>query len=273
MSSDSTPPPGGDTQQELIIVERDGEPRTPDLELGKRLGFQRPRAVRQVIERNRAEIEALGPLATACGKSRGQKFTEYFLTEEQALLTATLSDAPKAPAVRALVIRTFVAWRRGHLHGLPPDVMELIRRTDGIARMLSGKVTALQATVASLEKKDAVPSLDFGETVSAYQIIEMAGIKPEDRQRGTAQMVTNRMLAFCAKRQVACIRTPACVNPAEPYRFPYAIVCEWLMGDMRGLELIRNQVERAKARKVRKSGRGGGGQASLSLVPPYQPSA
>lgn len=126
-----------------------------------------------------------------------------------------------------------------------------------------------EAVEAVMAEKRAVPALDFAETVSAHQAIAMAGIAVEDRQRGTAQMVTNRLIAFCARRQVACLRTPAVLNPAEPYRFPYGIVCEWLMGEPKGLELIRNQIDRAKARKARK-GRGSG-QGALSLVPPAHP--
>lgn len=105
------------------------------------------------------------------------------------------------------------------------------------------------AVAATLDDRRAAPTLDFAETVSAYQMIEMAGIPTEDRQRGTAQMVTNRMIAFCSRRQVASLRTPAHVNPAEPYRFPYALACEWLLGPSGGALLIRNQIERMKAKK------------------------
>ena len=105
------------------------------------------------------------------------------------------------------------------------------------------------AVSAMLDQRRAAPTLDFAETVSAYQMIEMAGIPTEDRQRGTAQMVTNRMIAFCSRRQVASLRTPAHVNPAEPYRFPYALACEWLLGPSGGALLIRNQIERMKAKK------------------------
>lgn len=103
------------TGTEIALVERDGEPRAHDLDVGKRLGFARPRKVRDLIKANEKELLAFGSLAPQRGKSRGQEFDAYFLNEEQALLVATLSEAPKAPAVRAMLIRTFVAWRRGHL--------------------------------------------------------------------------------------------------------------------------------------------------------------
>jgi hypothetical protein len=66
------------------------------------------------------EIEGLGaaPCRTAL-VSRPQGGTaevqEYWLNEEQALLVAVLSRAPKAQTVRAMLIRVFFAWRRGQL--------------------------------------------------------------------------------------------------------------------------------------------------------------
>jgi hypothetical protein len=53
----------------LTMIEE--QPRARDLDIAERLGFQRPRAIRQVIERNRTELEGFGPLATQHGKSRG----------------------------------------------------------------------------------------------------------------------------------------------------------------------------------------------------------
>lgn len=119
------------------------EPRIRDLALAERLGFERPRAIRQIIERNFDEIRAYGPLATQCGKSRGQGFTEYWLNEGQALVICALSRTPNAAQVRKMVIEVFMAWRRGQTvdvkahHRKPParavreskvDVLREIKR-------------------------------------------------------------------------------------------------------------------------------------------------
>lgn len=40
---------------------------------------------------------------------RGNEVAEFWLTEEQSLLVATLSDAERAPEVRSMLIRVFVA--------------------------------------------------------------------------------------------------------------------------------------------------------------------
>lgn len=97
---------------DLKTINIDEAPRIRDMVLAERLGFERPRAIRQIIERNRAELEGFGPLATACGKSRGQNFTEFWLLEEQALVICALSRTPAAIAVRRQIITVYTEWRR-----------------------------------------------------------------------------------------------------------------------------------------------------------------
>lgn len=140
------------TIAEISLSEIEGTPRVLDLDVAKRLGFNRPRDIRKLIERNKSEIDSLGTCATVAQVVRGNPVTEYWLNEEQALLVATLSNAPKAPAVRAMLIKVFVAYRRGHLQPatLPPEVLEYIRRTDGISRMLSHKVTEMEKEITTI---------------------------------------------------------------------------------------------------------------------------
>ncbi len=141
---------------EVPLTEIKGEPRAFDLDIAKRLGFARPRSIRQTIERHRSEIETFGSLATVCGKSRGQDFVEYWLNEEQSLLIATVSDAPKAVAVRAMLIKTFVAWRRGHLpisdfHGTLDDLSPDARRIIGgiVKGIVHNEVVAAASSIAA----------------------------------------------------------------------------------------------------------------------------
>lgn len=100
----------------------DDGPRALDLDVADRLGFKRARKIRELIERNVSEFQKFGSLAPRRGKSRGQEFTEYWLNEEQALLAATLSDADRAPEVRHMLIKVFIAWRRGDLPSAPVKV-------------------------------------------------------------------------------------------------------------------------------------------------------
>ena len=93
----------------------DGEPRILDLMVAERLGFTRPRAVRQLIERSKTELESYGFIATRCGAYRNRQFTEYWLNEAQALLVCVLSRTEEAAKVRRSLIAVFTAWRRGQL--------------------------------------------------------------------------------------------------------------------------------------------------------------
>lgn len=110
MTGENVPP-----TSEIALREMDGEPRVRDVDLAEKLGFDRPRKIRELIERNMAEVEMFGSSAPRRGAYRGKAFTEYFLNEEQALLVSVLSNAPNAAAVRAMLIRVFVAYRRGQL--------------------------------------------------------------------------------------------------------------------------------------------------------------
>lgn len=104
----------------------DGEPRVRDVDLGERLGFERPRKIREIIERNRAELEGFGGLprrGANPGPLGGRPTFEYHLNEGQSLLVSTLSQAPKAPQVRRMLIEVFMAWRRGDLPAAPVTVV------------------------------------------------------------------------------------------------------------------------------------------------------
>lgn len=89
------------------------EPRVLDVRLGSALGFERPRAIRQLIERNLEEIQSYGDSATRRGAYRGQPMLEYYLNEAQALLLCMFARTPRAAEVRKQIIEVFMAWRRG----------------------------------------------------------------------------------------------------------------------------------------------------------------
>lgn len=66
---------------EVGLTMLDGEPRVRDIELAERLGFDRPRVIRELIDRNIKEIEALGssPCRTAvitAGEGRAERARE-----------------------------------------------------------------------------------------------------------------------------------------------------------------------------------------------------
>lgn len=134
------------TLPEILVVEREGEPRAKDIDIADRLGLVRPRNIRKLIENNRVELETFGtiPLLREAKAGKGRPEEGYWLNEEQSLLVATLSSAPNAPAVRAMLIRTFVAWRRGHLEAPALDMKAVGGMVKGIlARQLAEVVPAM----------------------------------------------------------------------------------------------------------------------------------
>jgi hypothetical protein len=74
----------------------DGEPRILDLTLAERLGFTRPRTIRQLIERNRSELERYGVIAARCS-DQNRQFIEYWLNESQVLLVFLFSRTEWRP--------------------------------------------------------------------------------------------------------------------------------------------------------------------------------
>ena len=92
-----------------------GEPRILDLTVAERLDFVRPRAIRQLIERSKTELESYGFIATRYGAYRNRQFKEYWLNEAQSLLVCVISRTGKAAEVRRSLIEVFTAWRRGQL--------------------------------------------------------------------------------------------------------------------------------------------------------------
>jgi hypothetical protein len=87
------------------------------------------------------------------------------------------------------VVRERMEGKSVSIANLPPDVVDLIRRTDGIARMLSHKVTEMEKALPVIARQamnDAIASdprravLDY---VSVRQLLEEAGAEQRSRRR------------------------------------------------------------------------------------------
>lgn len=94
----------------------DAEPRILDVLLGERLGFERPRVIRELIERNAAEVDGYGglPQITANpGTQGGRPSKAYYLNEPQSLLICMFSNTAKAAEVRRELITVFMEYRNG----------------------------------------------------------------------------------------------------------------------------------------------------------------
>ncbi|MFO1150964.1 MAG: hypothetical protein U1E62_21525 [Alsobacter sp.] len=118
----------------LMLIDHEGEPRVLDLQLAEALGLGRPRVIRELIARNKAELGRYGP--TPCrtamvriGSGAQREVQEYLLNEPQALLLAVKSLTPQAADVREMLIRVFMEWR--HQHHSEQDAIDVVPNPHG----------------------------------------------------------------------------------------------------------------------------------------------
>jgi len=104
----------------------EGEPRIRDLDLGERLGFDRPRDVRKLVARmvdagKLNDVDQRATVARGEGAVAAQPVTEYWLTEAQALKVAARSETDIADALLDEMIHVFMLARRGELPASAPE--------------------------------------------------------------------------------------------------------------------------------------------------------
>jgi hypothetical protein len=164
------------TSLQLTVQAVDGEPRVHDLMLAERLAFERPRKIRELIERNMAALERHGTVCPMVGQTPGggRPSTEYWLNEAQALLICTKSETAVAEEVTSEVIRVFIAWRQGTLMPASSQVTltsigelfeaKLVPLHRDIANVRL-EITEVQKNVIFISKRvdDIVPRRDFTE--------------------------------------------------------------------------------------------------------------
>ncbi|MFT4056289.1 MAG: hypothetical protein QM681_17430 [Novosphingobium sp.] len=115
----------------------DAEPRIKDVLLADRLGYKRSRGIRELIERNRAELECYGTIAVRhgaveIGSGAIKGVDEFYLNEHQSLLLCMFSKTDMAAAVRKALIDVFVAYRHAHVRQSPPVLEKDVQTADDL---------------------------------------------------------------------------------------------------------------------------------------------
>lgn len=155
----------------------DDEPRVLDLRLAEALEFGRPRDIRQLIERNRLELETHGVLRHGAANSsdplgRGRPATEYWLNEAQLLVVCMRSDALRAQDVRGDVIAVFKAWRHGKLVPNIPSLNDIGHLFDQKLAPVQREIANVRLEISDVQKNvvfvarridDIVPRRDFSK--------------------------------------------------------------------------------------------------------------
>ncbi|EPY01630.1 hypothetical protein [Magnetospirillum fulvum] len=100
------------------VIEEGGEVRVLDLTLAEKLGFERPRKVRDLIKRHRDALEGIGSLphrGANPGPKGGRPGTAFYLNEAQAHFITAKAGTKLADIELARVAQVFTEYRRGNL--------------------------------------------------------------------------------------------------------------------------------------------------------------
>jgi hypothetical protein len=151
----------------LSRFDTDEEPRVRDLDLAERLGYERPRDVRDLIKRLVSDGK-LGEVfcRTAPQNGRGRPSTEFWLTEAQALKVTAKSETAKADALLDEIIRVFMLARRGLLPQqqlADSRIASIIESQTKTIDLLASRMTAIETIVSKLSASTANDTGIVGE--------------------------------------------------------------------------------------------------------------
>ena len=104
-----------------------GEPRIHDLVLAERLGFERPRKIRDIIKRNEAKLLKFGGCPTVGRVVEGNETAEFYLNQKQAIFICMKSETDRAFDVQAEIVRVFDAYLKGELSPQAPPAPVRVR--------------------------------------------------------------------------------------------------------------------------------------------------
>ena len=186
----------------LVLTPINGEPRIQDVLIGHRLGFDRPRDIRKLIERNLEKLNKINHCATVARRPEngGREVTEYYLDRKQSIFICMKSETDKAFDVQMEIIEVYDAHLDGadqHRHTLPQDFAEALQLAADQQRIIQQQQEQLQIAVPKVAFHDQVTYesdtlVDFAQAFSLLQ-------------RRTGQRFTDRtFLEFLRRHGVAC---------------------------------------------------------------------
>lgn len=130
----------------LSAAPAEDEPRVRDIDLAERLGYERPRKIRDLIERLCREGKLNdSELRPVVGRSGGRPAKEFWLTEAQALKVVAKSETAKADALLDEVIRVFILARKGLLPVVAAPALDAAVIVDALNKVLAPFAAAMAA--------------------------------------------------------------------------------------------------------------------------------
>ncbi|NUB05800.1 hypothetical protein FW320_06370 [Azospirillum sp. Vi22] len=100
----------------LIPITMEGETRIRDLDLAARLGFDRPRKIKELIERHMSALLKMGVCPTVgrtSGPQGGRPTEDFYLNRKQAIFITAKSETAEATDITIEIIEKFDAYERG----------------------------------------------------------------------------------------------------------------------------------------------------------------
>ena len=98
------------------LIEDGGEVRVLDIILAKKLGYDRPRTIRELIARHGTALSEIAPVVVREGRvGKGQKVKANYLTEAQAHYLVAKSETARANSELIHVVQVFTEFRQGNL--------------------------------------------------------------------------------------------------------------------------------------------------------------
>ena len=113
-----------------VLIEK--ELRILDIDLAQRLGFERPRDIRKLINRYSDELDEMGVRATVAqtpSAAGGRPAMAFYLNRKQAIFITTKSETKDAINVTIEIIKKFEAYERGEITSfqIPQSYSEALR--------------------------------------------------------------------------------------------------------------------------------------------------
>jgi phage antirepressor YoqD-like protein len=221
--SNSTPMPTVSIGTDALSIQSiKGEPRIEDTDLGRKLGFPEPRAIRRLIKRHAASIDKLGPRVTVTRVINGGEAEVWYLNRKQAIFITAKSETDKATEVTIEIVKRFDEYEGGGRNVVTAE--DLIRNPEHLLAITQGyalqiadlrkDMTAMQEDVDTLHRLTGSDDL-FGvrATAKLVQMPQNRFVEWLKRNRWAYRQIgTNSLLAYAEKEKAGM-----CRNVATPY--------------------------------------------------------
>jgi phage antirepressor YoqD-like protein len=165
---------------QLLVVPVEGEARIRDIDLGERLGFERPADIRKLIERHRENLNKISILATVAQihQGAGRPSKAYYLNRKQAIFITAKSETAEATDITIEIIDRFDAYERGMAPAKESDEITISRAL----LLAAGKLEEAKQQIAVLEPKaaalDRIALADGDLTIT--EAAKALGVRPKD---------------------------------------------------------------------------------------------